>query len=79
MVDRLLNSPRSMSTRENILGNKTVTQIGILVHDIEKASQAFADFLGVEKPPWSMTDTVDQARTEDPRAKDRGARETGVF
>lgn len=53
-----------MSMRENILGNKTVTQIGILVHDIEKASQAFADFLGVEKPPWSMTDTVDQARTE---------------
>lgn len=41
-----------------------MTQIGILVHDIEKASQAFADFLGVEKPPWSMTDTVDQARTE---------------
>jgi hypothetical protein len=49
---------------ENILGNRTVTQIGILVHDIEKASQAFADFLGVERPPWSMTDTVDQARTE---------------
>jgi methylmalonyl-CoA/ethylmalonyl-CoA epimerase len=50
--------------KKNILGTRSVTQIGILVHDIEKASQAFADFFGVEKPECSMTDTVDQARTE---------------
>jgi methylmalonyl-CoA/ethylmalonyl-CoA epimerase len=49
---------------ENILGTRSITQIGILVHDIEKASQAFADFFGVEKPECSITDTVDQARTE---------------
>jgi len=48
----------------NVLGTKFVTQIGILVHDIEKTAQAFADFLGVEKPSWSLTDTPDKAQTE---------------
>ena len=47
----------------NILGTKVITQIGILVHDIETTSQAYADFFGIEKPQWSMTDVVDQART----------------
>ena len=48
----------------NILGTKWVAQIGILVHDIEKTSQTFADFFGVDKPQWSITDTVDKAQTE---------------
>lgn len=29
----------------NILGTNVITQIGILVHDIEKTAQAYADFL----------------------------------
>jgi methylmalonyl-CoA/ethylmalonyl-CoA epimerase len=48
----------------NILGTKLITQIGILVHDIEKTSEAFADFFGVEKPQWSITDSVDKAQTQ---------------
>ena len=48
----------------NILGTKLITQIGILVHDIEKTSRAYADFFGVEKPPWSITDSVDNAQTQ---------------
>ena len=48
----------------NVLGTKVITLIGILVHDIEKTSQAYADFFGIEKPQWIMTDTVDQAQTE---------------
>ncbi len=48
----------------NVLGTKFVTQIGILVHDIEKTAQAFADFFGVEKPAWSLTDTLDKAQTQ---------------
>jgi hypothetical protein len=48
----------------NVLGTKFVTQIGILVHDIEKTAQAFADFFGVEKPSWSLTDTLDKAQTQ---------------
>lgn len=46
------------------LGTDIVVQIGLLVNDIEKASQAYADFLGVEKPQWQMTGTMEEAQTE---------------
>lgn len=49
---------------KNILGTNIITQIGIIVKDIEKTSQAYADFLGVEKPLANWTDPVDQAETE---------------
>lgn len=48
---------------KGVLGNNVVTQIGILVHDIEKTSQAYADFFGVEKPQWFWTDPVESAQT----------------
>ncbi|PLS01138.1 lactoylglutathione lyase [Neobacillus cucumis] len=51
-------------SENNILGTNVIAQIGILVHDIEKTSQAYADFFGVENPGWSLTDTVDKAETE---------------
>ena len=47
-----------------VLGPKVITLIGILVHDIETTSQAYADFFGIEKPQWIMTDTVDKAQTQ---------------
>ena len=49
---------------KGILGTKIVTQIGFVVNDIEKTSRAFADFLGVEKPQWSLTDTIDKTHGE---------------
>lgn len=49
---------------KGVLGNNVITQIGLLVHDIEKTSQAYADFFGVDKPQWFWTDTVDVAQTE---------------
>lgn len=48
---------------ENILGTNVVTQIGILVNDIEKAAQDYADLLGVEKPEIFITATPDIAKT----------------
>ncbi|GGJ14148.1 lactoylglutathione lyase [Alicyclobacillus cellulosilyticus] len=45
-----------------LLGTDVVTQIGIIVRDIEKTSQAFADFFGVEKPKWFLTDTIDKTQ-----------------
>jgi methylmalonyl-CoA/ethylmalonyl-CoA epimerase len=48
----------------NILDTKLITQIGILVHDIEATSQAYAQFFGVEKPQYSITDDVDKAQTQ---------------
>jgi len=38
------------------LDNRTVTQIGFIVKDIEKTSQDFADFFGIDKPGWHLTD-----------------------
>lgn len=49
---------------KNLMGTNVVAQIGIIVRDIEKTSQVYADFLGVEKPPANWTDTVDKAKTK---------------
>lgn len=49
--------------KKNILGTNVVTQIGILVNDIEKAAQDYADLLGVEKPEIITTATEDIAKT----------------
>ena len=42
------------------------TQLGILVHDIEKSSQAYAAFLGVPVPPVQMTDLEVELLEPDP-------------
>lgn len=49
---------------KGFLGTNVITQIGIIVRDIDKVSQSYADFFGIEKPKWFWTDTVDVARTE---------------
>jgi len=49
---------------KNILGTNIVTQVGILVNDIEKTSQDYADFLGMEKPQWILTDGYDKTQAE---------------
>ena len=47
---------------KNILGNNLVVQVGILVHDIEKASQDFADFLGMDNPGWIETGPYEETQ-----------------
>lgn len=47
-----------------LLGTNVVAQIGIIVRDIERVAQNYADFFGIEKPKWAWTDPVEQARTE---------------
>ena len=49
---------------KNILGTNIVTQIGILVNDIEKSSQDYADFLGMDKPQWMLTDGYEKTQAE---------------
>ncbi|MDR2932653.1 MAG: VOC family protein [Oscillospiraceae bacterium] len=46
-----------------LLGSEIVIQIGILVHDIDKTSQDYATFFGVEKPPVGMTGVYEDAKT----------------
>ncbi|MEK5253299.1 VOC family protein [Paenibacillus sp. FSL F4-0125] len=40
-----------------------VTQIGILVNDVEKVSTAYAEFFGLKNPEIIVTDTEDIAQT----------------
>ena len=48
----------------NDLGTQTITQIGIVVHDIEAVARKYADFFGIDKPDIIVTDAVDKAQTE---------------
>jgi methylmalonyl-CoA/ethylmalonyl-CoA epimerase len=41
---------------ENALGTHLVCQVAIITADIDKLSKAWARLLGVEVPPWHMTD-----------------------
>ena len=49
---------------EPTLGTTTVTQIGIVVRDIEAKARAWSEILGLPMPQISITDTVDIAQTE---------------
>ena len=48
---------------KGILGTNLVTQIGIIVKDIEASSRRFADFFGVDVPQWFETDEYGKAMT----------------
>ena len=50
--------------KNNILGANAVTQIGIVVKDIEKTSKAYAEMLGVKIPKWEITDPVEKSHTQ---------------
>lgn len=50
--------------KESMFGTTIVTQIGILVEDIEKTAQDYADFFGVPKPEIGITGVYDEALTE---------------
>jgi hypothetical protein len=47
-----------------LLGTEVVTQIGLLVNDIEKTGAKFAEFLGVDMPEVQMTGTMEEAETK---------------
>ena len=47
-----------------ILGTDVLCQVGVLVHDIEKTSRDWAEFLGMDPPSVQITDGIDKARTE---------------
>ncbi len=45
----------------NVLGSDIVCQVGIIVRDVEKASKAWAEILGVPVPQWRMTGPADES------------------
>jgi methylmalonyl-CoA/ethylmalonyl-CoA epimerase len=46
------------------LGTTTITQVGIIVGDIETKARAWSQILGLPMPEIIITDTVDIAQTE---------------
>lgn len=46
-----------------LLGTNVVTQIGILVHDVEKSAREFAEFFGVEVPRIGITRPIEISQT----------------
>ena len=46
------------------LGTGIVTQIGILVHDIDKAAAAYSAFLGIDNPRRTITDEEPLSQTK---------------
>ncbi|MCR8657909.1 VOC family protein [Paenibacillus endoradicis] len=48
----------------SLLGTNFCTQIGLLVHDVDKVSQSYARFLGVEPPVTFWTDGQDKTEAE---------------
>lgn len=49
---------------DETLGTTKVTQVGIIVRDIEAKAQAWSEILGLPLPEIIVTDTVDIAQTE---------------
>lgn len=49
---------------EQALGTTTVTQVGIIVRDIEARARAWSDILGLPMPQIIVTDGVEIAQTE---------------
>jgi methylmalonyl-CoA/ethylmalonyl-CoA epimerase len=49
---------------EAALGTTTVTQVGIIVQDIEAKARAWSEILGLAMPEIIVTDTFELARTE---------------
>lgn len=49
---------------EHTLGTITVTQVGIVVQDIEAKARAWAEVLGLPVPEIMITDTYERAQTE---------------
>jgi catechol 2,3-dioxygenase-like lactoylglutathione lyase family enzyme len=47
----LLGFSVAKKTEGSLIDNKKMTQVGIIVEDIEKAAEAWSSFLGMEEPP----------------------------
>ncbi|MDR0474324.1 MAG: VOC family protein [Treponema sp.] len=61
-----------------VLGTNLVCQVGILVHDIEKAARDWAGFLGVDTPGIIVTGEMKEAETKY-QGKDSEARAKLAF
>jgi len=60
----LLRGGTNVTEQKEILNSRVVTQVGIVVRDIDRTTKAWAGLLGVEAPKWSLTDPVETGHTK---------------
>lgn len=53
----------SLAQKPNPFGNHVMTQVGIVVDDVQQAAKSYAGVLGMEVPEISLTDSYDKAHT----------------
>lgn len=59
-----LSYNKKMITKKNLLGTNVITQIAIIVKDIETTSKKYAELFGVKVPKWSITDPREKTHAE---------------
>ena len=64
MFKKSNTSFRVMIPKKNLLGTNVITQIAIVVKDIEKTSEVYAELFGVKKPKWSLTAPREKTNAE---------------
>jgi len=42
------------------LGSRLICQVGLVVRDVEKSAQAYADLFGVDVPSWALTGPAEE-------------------
>lgn len=47
-----------------MLGTRVVTQIGMVVNDVDKTAKAFADFFGIDKPQSIQSDGYEKSHAQ---------------
>ncbi len=52
-----------MTEQKGVLESHNIMQVALVVRDIEKTSQAFAQVFGVDVPAWRATAPLEQAHT----------------
>ena len=53
-----------MIGRKNLFGTNRVTQIGIIVKNIEETSKKYAEVFGVKTPGYMITDPIEKTHAE---------------
>ncbi len=73
-----MSNPSILNSNPPILQPSSICQVAVVVRDIEKAAQTYADLFGVSKPNVIVTDSSDKAHTNY-RGKDTEARAKLAF
>ncbi len=59
-----LQGGTQVTGQKDTLNSRVITQVGIIVKDIDKMSKAWANLLGVEAPRWSLTDPLERSHAK---------------